>query len=166
MTYAWKKVKEQQDASYFVSLAPKGFAQKFLKWSESQGIDTSEFNFGVNYFPEKVETTNFNSKINLYTPKFIDAQPYDESRLLANTHFLALLNINRELNKLNPEKLNSETRGTGQCNKKYKIKQTLFTNPDLPIEKIRTGFLEQMKFKKFIINCTYTVQDATSSKIY
>lgn len=134
MTYAWKKVKEQQNASYFVSLAPKGFAEKFLKWSKQNGIDTSEFDFGINYFPEKAESTNFNSKINLFTPMFIDAQPYDESRLLANTHFLALLNINRELGKLKPEKLNGETKElVGLL--KYKIKQTIFTNPDLPIEK-------------------------------
>lgn len=117
MEYAWKKVKEEQSMYYILNLTPDLFKRNFYKWCATKGIDSSDLDFDfIKYYPHNQKANEefqkvANQKINLYTPKFIDEMPGDESQRLANTYLLSLINFCKDLrmSTKNP-KLSSDTK--------------------------------------------------------
>lgn len=135
MEYAWKKVKEENEMSYIVDVTPKGLKDKFYKWAKEQGLKTEELEFTATYYPHKPELNNYEISINKYMPKYIDSCPYDESSLVANSYFIALLNINREIGKMSKNaKINTTTQSRIFAMQEV-IKESLFVDKNLPFEK-------------------------------
>lgn len=135
MEYAWKKVKEENEMSYIIDITPKGFKEKFYKWAKEKGLNIDELEFTKTYYPHKPELNDFRHNISRYTRQFVDAYPGDESSLVANSYFMALLNINREIGKMsNNPKINTATKARIQA-MKHVIKESLFVDKNLPFEK-------------------------------
>lgn len=132
MTYAWKKVKEEQTAVYDIRLAPKNYIRKMLEWAESKGIDLKEEDFIAKFDPNGGEKNYKSSLLDKYSRTFVDSIP-GGSTMMANSYFLALLNINREFSKMDLSKLDRETAATCKAIKRI-IKESLFQHPDLPFE--------------------------------
>lgn len=133
MTYAWKKVKEEQNIIYQVRVAPRGFIQKIKDFARKQGVELKDEDFIAKLDPNDAGNNYINSDINKYTRAYVDSV-YGESTVMANSFFLALLNINREISKIDLSKVDNETRLLCKFIQKM-IKTSLFENPDLPFEK-------------------------------
>lgn len=108
MTYAWKKVKEEQTITYNFLIAPKNFVKRMVEWGKKEGLNLKEDDFIVKCDPNNNENNFKNPLLNIYTRKFVDSRP-GGSTLMANTYFLALLNVNREISKMDFSKLDKET---------------------------------------------------------
>lgn len=132
MTYAWKKVKEEQTIVYDVRLAPQNFIKRMVKWAEEQGINLKEEDFIGKFDPNGGEKNYKNSLLDKYTRAFVDSTP-GGSTMMANSYFLALLNINREISKMDLSKFDKETAATCRAIQRI-IKESLFEHPDLPFE--------------------------------
>lgn len=132
MTYAWKKVKEEQTIVYDVRLAPQNFIKRMVKWVEEQGINLKEEDFIGKFDPNGGEKNYKNSLLDKYTRAFVDSTP-GGSTMMANSYFLALLNINREISKMDLSKFDKETAATCRAIQRI-IKESLFEHPDLPFE--------------------------------
>lgn len=133
MTYAWKKVKEEQNIIYQVRVAPRGFIQKIKDFARKQGVELKDEDFIAKLDPNDAGNNYINSDINKYTRAYVDSV-YGESTVMANSFFLALLNINREISKIDLSKVDNETKLLCKFIQKM-IKTSLFENPDLPFEK-------------------------------
>lgn len=132
MTYAWKKVKEEQTIVYDVRLAPQNFIKRMVKWAEEHGINLKEEDFIGKFDPNGGEKNYKNSLLDKYTRAFVDSTP-GGSTMMANSYFLALLNINREISKMDLSKFDKETAATCRAIQRI-IKESLFEHPDLPFE--------------------------------
>lgn len=155
MTYAWKKVKEEQTITYNFLIAPKNFVKRMVEWGKKEGLNLKEDDFIVKCDPNNNENNFKNPLLNIYTRKFVDSRP-GGSTLMANTYFLALLNVNREISKMDFSKLDKET--VDMCKTIQKtIKTSLFESPDLPFEKNNFKVLEanevQVIFGLLRVNC-------------
>ena len=128
VSYSWKKVKEEQNMYYKMDIIPELFKKRFFLWCEKEGIDTTDMSFDeFKYYPHKPELNTFDtSKLNKYTPKFIDSCPGDESQKLANTYQLALLKFGKSLKEFdNSKTANGETKAKAYLVRQY-IKASLF----------------------------------------
>ncbi len=132
MTYAWKKVKEEQTIVYDFRVAPKAFIKRFVNWAQERGIDLQESDFISKFDPNGGEKNYKNPLLDKYTRTFVDSIP-GGSTMMANTYFLALLNVNRELSKMDLTKIDKETALTCQAIQKI-IKESIFQYPDKPFE--------------------------------
>jgi hypothetical protein len=138
MEYAWKKVKEEQDMFYIVDVTPKGFKRKFFEWCKKEGIDTSDLSFEFHkYYPHRPELNSSQemvdamNRINKFTPKFIDSCPGDESKKLANTLYLALLNFGKHLKALETsQSMTTETKSVMYAIRRF-IHSQLFETTQL-----------------------------------
>lgn len=140
MTYAWKKVKEEQNIIYQVRLAPRGFIQKIKNWAEKQGMHLKDEDFIGKLDPNNIKNNHLNSSISSYTRAFVDSVE-GESTVMANSFFLALLNINREISKMDLSKADNETKTLCKAIQ-HVIKTSLFENPELPFEKTQFKVLD------------------------
>ncbi len=133
MSYAWKKVKEEQNIIYDVRVAPKGYINKLIKWAQSQNYDIKETDFVGKFDPNGGAKNYLKSDLSRYSREFIDSQD-NESTVMANTFFLALLNINREISKMDLSKVDKKTKELCKAIQRI-IKESLFQDPNLPFEK-------------------------------
>ena len=133
MTYAWKKVKEEQSVVYQIRVAPKGFIAKMLGWAKQNGIELGEEDFIGRFDPNNQKNNYINREISKYTRKYVDCIG-SQSTIMANSFFLALLNINREISKMDLSKVDNETKNLCKLIQKT-IKASLFEDMDLPFEK-------------------------------
>lgn len=133
MTYAWKKVKEEQSVVYEIHVAPKGFIAQMLDWARKNGIDLREEDFVGRFDPNNPENNYINSEISKYTRAYVDSTG-SQSTIMANSFFLALLNINREISKMDLSKVDNETKKLCKLIQEA-IKISLFEDPNLPFEK-------------------------------
>lgn len=140
MTYAWKKVKEEQNIIYQVRLAPRSFIQKIKNWAEKQGIHLKDEDFIGKLDPNNIKNNHQNSSISSYTRAFVDSVE-GESTVMANSFFLALLNINREISKMDLSKADNETKSLCKFIQGI-IKTSLFENPNLPFEQTQFKVLD------------------------
>ena len=140
MTYAWKKVKEEQSIVYEMRLAPKGFIKRFVNWAQERGIDLKETDFISRFDPNRGEKDYKNPLLDKYTRYFVDSLP-GGSTMMANSYFLALLNVNREISKMDLSKLDKETAATCKTIQQV-IKASLFEHPDLPFSQNAFKVLE------------------------
>ena len=148
MTYAWKKVKEEQTIVYDVRLAPQNFIKRMVKWAEEQGINLKEEDFIGKFDPNGGEKNYKNSLLDKYTRAFVDSTP-GGSTMMANSYFLALLNINREISKMDLSKFDKETAATCRAIQRI-IKESLFEHPDLPFEENAFKILDAMMCRLFL----------------
>ena len=99
MKFAWKKVKEEEFTHFYIDLTPNGFKRKFYAWANKNGIDLNglDFKFKVyKYRPDLDESHGV--ELSKYTPRFIDDYlANDQSTVMANSYFLALLNTSKDL---------------------------------------------------------------------
>lgn len=140
MTYAWKKVKEEQTIVYDVRVSPLGFMKKVIAWAKQNGENITEKDFMAKIDPNNPENNYINTSINNYTRGYVDTHD-NESNIMANTYFLALLNVNREISKMDLSKLDNETRVLAKSLQKM-IKKSLFVSQDLPLERNQFKVLE------------------------
>ncbi len=135
MEYAWKKVKEEENTIYNITHVPKSFIQKVINWSEKNlGAELTENDFKAFIHPNNHEKDYFeNPQINKFTRMYADSHS-GESTIMANSYFLALLNTNRMLSKIDLSKTDKESRILIKTIRDM-IKKSLFKNPDLPLEK-------------------------------
>lgn len=133
MTYAWKKVKEEQSIIYDVRVAPRGYIDKILKWAQTKGYELKESDFIGKFDPNGGNNNYLKADLSRYSREFVDSQE-NESTVMANTFFLALLNINREISKMDLSKIDKETRLLCKSIQRI-IKESLFQDPDLPFER-------------------------------
>lgn len=132
MTFAWKKVKEEQSIVYEVQTAPKGFIRKVIDWARRNGEEIDDSMFIGRYDPNNNENNFINPNLNKYTRGYVDAHDGESSRM-ANAFFLALLNTNREISKMDLSKVDQETRILCKA-LQQEIKESLFVHPDKPFE--------------------------------
>lgn len=133
MTYAWKKVKEEQNIVYDIRVAPKGYINKIVKWAQSKGYEIKDTDFIGKFDPNGGQKNYLRSDLSKYSREFIDNLE-NESTVMANTFFLALLNINREISKMDFSKVDKKTKELCKAIQRI-IKESLFQDPDLPFEK-------------------------------
>lgn len=148
MEYAWKKVKEEENTIYNITHVPKSFMQKVINWSEKNlGVELTESDFKAFIHPNSHEKDYFeNPKINMYTRMYADSHK-GESTIMANTYFLAMLNTNRVLSKIDLSKTDKESRILIKTMREM-IKASLFENPELPVEKTNFRTLETDQIQK------------------
>lgn len=140
MKYAWKKIKEEQTVVYDMRLVPVNFIKRMVEWGKKNGIELKESDFIAKIDPNNPENNYKNRALDIYTRPFVDNIP-NGSTMMANTYFLALLNVNRDLSKMNL--LKSDKRTRDMCNTLQKmIKAAMFKDPDLPFEKNEFKVLE------------------------
>lgn len=139
MTYAWKKVKEEQSIIYEMRVAPNGFIKKFINWGQERGIYLQESDF-ISRFDPNGDRSYKNPLLDKYTREFVDSLP-GGSTMMANSYFLALLNVNREISKMDLSKLDKETAATCKTIQQV-IKASLFEHPDLPFSQNNFRVLE------------------------
>lgn len=140
MTYAWKKVKEEQTVVYDVRVAPLGFMKKVIAWAKQNGEDISENDFIAKLDPNNKENNYINYAINKFTRGYVDSHE-NESNIMANTYFLALLNVNREISKMDLSKVDTETKMLVKSLQEM-IKKSLFESPDLPFDRNQFKILD------------------------
>ena len=139
MTYAWKKVKEEQSIIYEMRVAPEGFIKRFINWAQKRGIPLQESDF-ISRFDPNGDRSYKNPLLDKYTREFVDSLP-GGSTMMANSYFLALLNVNREISKMDLSKLDKETAATCKTIQQV-IKASLFEHPDLPFSQNNFRVLE------------------------
>lgn len=139
MTYAWKKVKEEQSIIYEMRVAPEGFIKRFINWAQKRGIPLQESDF-ISRFDPNGDRSYKNPLLDKYTREFVDSLP-GGSTMMANSYFLALLNVNREISKMDLSKLDKETAATCKTIQQV-IKASLFEHPDLPLSQNNFRVLE------------------------
>lgn len=117
MTYAWKKVKAEQDMVYTIDVTPEAMKRKFFNWCDRNNIDKTDLNFDfIKYAPHHPEQNQEYMKntvplINAYLPRFIDDMPGDESQKMANTYQRTLIKFGKELLSMSNDKnLDDETK--------------------------------------------------------
>lgn len=140
MTYAWKKIKEEQSIIYQIRVAPRSFIQKIKDWARKQGVELKDEDFIAKLDPNDAGNNYINSNISQYTRAYVDSVN-GESTVMANSFFLALLNINREISKIDLSKVDNETKLLCKFIQKM-IKTSLFERPDLPFEKTQFKVLD------------------------
>ena len=140
MSYAWKKIKEEQTVVYYPRVAPRGFIKKIQDWGRKQNIEIKDENFIAKIDPNNPQNNYLNNEISKYTRAFVDSTQ-NESTIMANSFFLALLNVNREISKMDLSKVDKKTRELCKSIQKT-IKISLFEHPDLPFEKNQFKVLE------------------------
>ena len=140
MTYAWKKIKEEQTVVYYPRVAPRGFIKKIQDWGRKQNIEIKDENFIAKIDPNNPQNNYLNNEISKYTRAFVDSTQ-NESTIMANSFFLALLNVNREISKMDLSKVDKKTRELCKSIQET-IKISLFEHPDLPFEKNQFKVLE------------------------
>ncbi len=139
MTYAWKKIKEEQSIIYEMRVAPEGFIKRFINWAQKRGIPLQESDF-ISRFDPNGDRSYKNPLLDKYTREFVDSLP-GGSTMMANSYFLALLNVNREISKMDLSKLDKETAATCKTIQQV-IKASLFEHPDLPLSQNNFRVLE------------------------
>lgn len=132
MSYAWKKVKEEQNIVYNIRVAPKNWITKMIEWGRKNGIELKEQYFTARFDPNNPDNSYKNPILSLYTRAFVDTLP-GGSTMMANTYFLALLNVNRKISSMDLSKTDKKTRELCTIIKQT-IKNNLFEHPDLPFE--------------------------------
>lgn len=132
MSYAWKKVKEEQNIVYNIRVAPKNWITKMIEWGRKNGIELKEQDFTARFDPNNPDNSYKNPILSLYTRAFVDTLP-GGSTMMANTYFLALLNVNRKISSMDLSKTDKKTRELCTIIKQT-IKNNLFEHPDLPFE--------------------------------
>lgn len=132
MSYAWKKVKEEQNIVYNIRVAPQNWITKMIEWGRKNGIELKEQDFTARFGPNNPANSYKNPILSLYTRAFVDTLP-GGSTMMANTYFLALLNVNRKISKMDLSKTDKKTRELCTIIKQT-IKNNLFEHPDLPFE--------------------------------
>lgn len=132
MSYAWKKVKEEQNIVYNIRVAPKNWITKMIEWGRKNGIELKEQDFTARFDPNNPDNSYKNPILSLYTRAFVDTLP-GGSTMMANTYFLALLNVNRKISSMDLSKTDKKTRELCTIIKQT-IKNNLFEHPNLPFE--------------------------------
>ncbi len=129
MTYAWKKVKEEQNMFYKIDLTPELFKKRFFIWCEKEGIDTADLSFdNFKYYPHKPELNELDSsKISQYTPKYIDSCPGDESQKIANSYQMTLIKFGHILKDVEKTNASSDTKDLAKLLRRI-IHSSLFDN--------------------------------------
>lgn len=109
MTFAWKKVKEEQSAIYTIPVGAKLFIKQMIQWADEKlGIKLTEDFFTAKFNPNDPTKHIQNPDINFFSRGFVESRVGGSTKL-ANAYFLAMLNINREISKTDLSKLDKET---------------------------------------------------------
>lgn len=138
MEYAWKKVKEENELHYTVNITPIGFQKYFYEWAKKNNIDTSQLKFDMTYYPFNPSKNDIDrSELSHYTRRFVDEAETNESDKIADTYLLSVLQVNRDLSKLNFKKLSS-TMQKLVFDINYTIKEQLFGDGFIQIKDIRS----------------------------
>lgn len=138
MEYAWKKVKEENELNFVVNITPNGYRKHFYEWAEKNNIDTSNLNFDMTYYPfNRAKNDIDRSDLSLYTRRFADEAGFDEPNKIADSYLLSMLQVNRDLSRLNFKKLSSVMQKL-VVDVNYTIKAELFGDGNIPIRKIRS----------------------------
>lgn len=131
MEYAWKKVKEDMDKFYLVDITPEGFKKKFYQWAQEKNLNLDHLDFNFKIYKHKHELDSGNgAEISKYTPKFIDEYSekvhIDQSRLMANSYLLSLINLSKELKNVSKKyNVSQEAQQTIELSR-HLIKELLF----------------------------------------
>ena len=138
MEYAWKKVKEENELHYIVNITPNGYRKHFYQWAKENNIDTSNLNFDMIYYPfNKTKNDIDRSELSVYTRRFAVEAGGDEPSKIADAYLLSVLQVNRDLSKLNFKKLSSSMQKL-VVDINYTIKEELFGDGFIPIRNIRS----------------------------
>lgn len=109
MTFAWKKVKEEQSTIYTIPVGAKLFVKQMIQWADEKlGIKLTEDFFTAKFNPNDPTKHIQNPDINFFSRGFVESRVGGSTKL-ANAYFLAMLNINREISKTDLSKLDKET---------------------------------------------------------
>lgn len=109
MTFAWKKVKEEQSTIYTIPVGAKLFVKQMIKWADEKlGIKLTEDFFTAKFNPNDPTKHIQNPDINFFSRGFVESRTGGSTKL-ANAYFIAMLNINREISKTDLSKLDKET---------------------------------------------------------
>ena len=138
MEYAWKKVKEENNMSFVIDVTPNRWKQKFYKWAQGKGIDTTDLKFEMTYYPHKSELNDVNrTQLSVHTRDFIDdiyeTQNCDESSKMANTYFMAMLKAVLEMKKNISPKSGDNTRHLSKILQVYTLKSLFNENLDCKV---------------------------------
>lgn len=138
MEYAWKKVKEENDLHYIVNITPNGYRKRFYQWAKENNIDTSNLNFDMIYYPfNKTKNDIDRSELSVYTRRFADEAGFDEPNKIADSYLWSVLQVNRDLSRLNFKKLSLAMQKL-VVDVNYTIKEELFGDGFIPIRNIRS----------------------------
>lgn len=131
MEYAWKKVKEDMNKFYLIDITPEGFKKKFFQWAQEKNLNLNhlDFNFKIYKYKHGLDSGN-GEEISKYTPKFIDEYSekinIDQSRLMANSYLLSLINLSKDLKNISKKhNVSQETQKTIKLSR-HLIKELLF----------------------------------------
>lgn len=131
MEYAWKKVKEDMNKFYLIDITPEGFKKKFFQWAQEKNLNLNhlDFNFKIYKYKHGLDSGN-GEEISKYTPKFIDEYSekinIDQSRLMANSYLLSLINLSKDLKNISKKhNVSQETQKTIELSR-HLIKELLF----------------------------------------
>ena len=131
MEYAWKKVKEDRDKFYFVDITPEGFKQKFYQWAEEKNLNLGhlDFRFKIHKYKHELDSGD-GAELSKYTPRFIDEYfekvNVDQSRVMANTYMLSLINLSKDLKNISKKyNISQETQKIIELSRKL-IRELLF----------------------------------------
>ncbi len=138
MEYAWKKIKEENELHYLVNITPIGFQKHFYEWAKKNNIDTSNLKFDMTYYPFNPAKNDIDrNELSIYTRRYVDETGSNESDKIADTYLLSVLQVNRDLSKLNFKKL-SHSMQKLVVDVNYTIKEELFGDGYIPIRNIRS----------------------------
>lgn len=131
MEYACKKVKEDMNKFYLIDITPEGFKKKFFQWAQEKNLNLNhlDFNFKIYKYKHGLDSGN-GEEISKYTPKFIDEYSekinIDQSRLMANSYLLSLINLSKDLKNISKKhNVSQETQKTIELSR-HLIKELLF----------------------------------------
>ena len=133
-----EKVKEENELHYIVNITPNGYRKHFYQWAKENNIDTSNLNFDMIYYPfNKTKNDIDRSELSVYTRRFAVEAGGDEPSKIADAYLLSVLQVNRDLSKLNFKKLSSSMQKL-VVDINYTIKEELFGDGFIPIRNIRS----------------------------
>lgn len=137
MEYAWKKVKEENELCYTINITPEGYKKHFYKWAQKKGIDTSDLNFDMIYYPFNKKRSDVDrSKLSVFTRLFADESPENEPTKIADSYLIAIFSLNRDISKINLKKLPKDFQKL-ITDLKYTIKDEFFGNGFINVRQVR-----------------------------
>ena len=116
MKHAWKKVQENENKFYEIDITPNGFKKKFFLWAQEKGIDISKLDFKFRISKKHPEqNTGMGNILSQYTTRFIDDYTINnQSTVMANSYYLALLNSSAEIKKYISKHASDDVMVTGR----------------------------------------------------
>lgn len=158
MEYAWKKVKEENELHYIVNLLPAGYQKHFCQWAKEKNIDTSNFNFGMTYYPFNHAKNDVDrTELSYYTRMFSREAGVSEPGKIADSYLLSVLQVNRELVNLNLKKLSPIMKKL-VYDINHMIKEGIFGREVMPLRQVKTekqieAMQMQQLYSKLVQTC-------------